>query len=285
MLVNLNSVLVKAKENRYGVGQFNVVNMEMARGVIAAAEKLQSPVILGVGERLLRCTSLEEMSYFLLPMAKKSNVPVVVHLDHAHEKDTCMAALELGFSSIMYDCSKDSLSENMRKMKEMADIAHAYGATIEGELGHVGDNEGSLEGNSYYEDPTMYFTDPQVAREFVHNTQVDALAVAVGTAHGAYKSRPKLDFNRIDVLARDVMVPLVLHGGSGLADSDFREAIYRGICKINIFTDINYAAAKGAYEEYKGDLSGLTEMIPGIVNAVKVESMMKMTLFESIHRI
>lgn len=116
---------------------FNAVNLELARGIIAQRESSQSPVIMGTAEVLLPYGPLEEVSYYLIPMAKKANVPVVIHLDHGLKKETCLKALELGFSSIMYDCSTDSYEDNVRKVKEMADIAHSYGATIEGELGHV----------------------------------------------------------------------------------------------------------------------------------------------------
>ena len=127
----------------------------------------------------------------LIPMAKKANVPVVIHLDHGLKKETCLKALELGFSSIMYDCSTDSYEDNVRKVKEMADIAHSYGATIEGELGHVGDNPDSAEGSAHI-NPADFYTDPRMAKDFVDKTGVDALAIAVGTAHGAYKLPPKL---------------------------------------------------------------------------------------------
>ena len=136
MLVNLNDVLLPAKKAKYAVGLFNAVNLELARGIIRAAEETQSPVIVGTAEVLFPYGPLEEVSYYLLPMAKKAGVPVVVHLDHGLNRETCLKALELGFSSIMYDCSTDSYEENVRKVKEMAEIAHSYGATIEGELGH-----------------------------------------------------------------------------------------------------------------------------------------------------
>lgn len=225
MLVNMNQVLLPAKRQKYAVGLFNAVNLELARGIIAAAESSRSPVIMGTAEVLFPYGPLEEVSYYLIPMAKKASVPVVIHLDHGLNRETCIRALELGFSSIMYDCSTDSYEENVRKVKEMADIAHSYGATIEGELGHVGDNEGSAEGNSHMTNPADFYTDPAMAKDFVQKTGVDALAIAVGTAHGAYKFPPKLDFKRIRTIANTVDVPLVLHGGSGLTDEDFRRAI------------------------------------------------------------
>ena len=281
MLVNMNEVLRPAKAGKYAVGLFNAVNLELARGIINAAESSRSPVIMGTAEVLLPYGPLEEVSYYLLPMAKKASVPVVVHLDHGLSYDTCIKALELGFSSIMYDCSTDSYEENVRKVKEMADIAHSYGATIEGELGHVGDNEGSAEGSSHLEDPSKYFTDPALAKDFVQKTGVDALAIAVGNAHGAYKLPPKLDFERIRTIARTVDVPLVLHGGSGLTDADFKQAIQDGISKVNIFTDINIAAVEAEFKKFTSMDKGLIDLIPAAVEAVKQETLKKIKLFGS----
>lgn len=281
MLVNMNEVLIPARRNHYAVGLFNAVNMELARGIISAAESTRSPVIMGTAEVLFPYGPLEEVSYYLLPMAKKASVPVVVHLDHGLHKETCLKALELGFTSIMYDCSTDSYEENVKKVKEMAEIAHSYGATIEGELGHVGDNEGSAEGDSHQADPTKFYTDPKMAKDFVEKTGVDALAIAVGTAHGAYKLPPKLDFDRIRTIARTIDVPLVLHGGSGLTDQDFKRAIQEGISKVNIFTDINVAAVKAEFERFSSMDKGIIDLIPAAVEAVKQETMKKMKLFSS----
>lgn len=281
MLVNMNEVLRPAKQNKYAIGLFNAVNLELARGIINAAESTRSPVIMGTAEVLLPYGPLEEVSYYLIPMAKKASVPVVVHLDHGLSRELCIKALELGFSSIMYDCSTDSYEDNVRKVKEMADIAHSYGATIEGELGHVGDNEGSAEGSDHLADPSKFFTDPKLAKDFVEKTGVDALAIAVGNAHGAYKLPPKLDFERIRTIANTVDVPLVLHGGSGLTDNDFKQAIKEGISKVNIFTDINVAAVEAEFKKFSTMDKGIIDLIPAAVEAVKQESMKKMKLFGS----
>ena len=281
MLVNMNEVLRPAKKGHYAVGLFNAVNLELARGIIAAAEATRSPVIMGSAEILLPYGPLEEISYYLIPMAKKASVPVVIHLDHGLTYDTCVKALKLGFSSVMYDCSTDSYEENVRKVKEMADIAHSYGATIEGELGHVGDNEGSAEGSDHMADPSAFFTDPALAKDFVDKTGVDALAIAVGNAHGAYKLPPKLDFERIRTIAKTVDVPLVLHGGSGLTDNDFRQAIKDGISKVNIFTDINVAAVEAEFKKFSDMNKGIIDLIPAAVEAVKQATMEKMKLFSS----
>ena len=284
MLVNLNEVLIPARKKKYAVGLFNAVNLELARGIIAAAEKNRSPVIMGTAEVLLPFGPLEEVSWFLVPMARRASVPVVIHYDHGLTAERCVEALKLGFSSIMYDCSTDTYEENVRKTKEMAHIAHCFGATIEAELGHVGDAAGSAEGNSVLDDPAKYYTDPEQALDFATRTGVDALAIAVGTAHGHYKAKPKLDFDRIEKIASLLSIPLVLHGGSGLSDSDFRTTIARGISKVNIFTDINTAAATAADAALGNGKTALTDLIPGEVDAVEAAVTEKLKLFGSTSR-
>lgn len=269
MLVTLNEVLKDAQKNKYGVGLFNTVNFEMAKGVIEAAEETQSPVIIGTAEVLLPYAGLDDLTALLLPMAKKAKVPVVLHLDHGLTQDVIMQALKLGFSSIMYDCSAESYENNIENMKYIKKIADSFGVTLEAELGHVGANMGN--------DDSIY-TEPEQAKDFAEKTGVDALAVAIGTAHGAYKSTPKLDLDRLSQIAECVEIPLVLHGGSGLSDDDFKNCIARGISKVNIFTDINCAAAKAAVQAYKDGL-GMTDLMSYIQQAVKDETIKKMKIF------
>jgi fructose-bisphosphate aldolase class II len=196
---------------------------------------------MGTAEVLLPYGPLEEVSYYLIPMAKKASVPVVIHLDHGLTYDTCVKALKLGFSSVMYDCSTDSYEENVRKVKEMADIAHSYGATIEGELGHVGMTS---------DDDMDEFTTPEDAKRFVEETGVACLAVAVGTAHGRYSKPPKLDIERIkDIRKATNNAALVLHGGSGVPDEEIKKAVAAGIRKMNFATDICYAFLDTCLEE------------------------------------
>lgn len=273
MIVNLNEVLKDAQKNRYGVGLFNVVTLEMARGVLEAAEELNSPVIMGTAEVLLKYTPLDLFKGFLVTMAESARVPVVVHFDHGLTEAAIMKALDLGFSSVMYDCSKLPFEENVKKVAAMAEEVHRRGATIEGELGYVGSNANPGR-------PEDTYTSPDTAREYVERTGVDALAVAIGTAHGVYKSEPKLDLERLSEIRSNVETPLVLHGGSGLTDTQFRDCIKRGICKVNIFTDINQAAARAAYDNYT-DGKGESLIIPDVVEAVKQETMKKMLIFGS----
>lgn len=269
MLVTLNEVLKDAQKNKYGVGLFNTVNFEMAKGVIDAAEETQSPVIIGTAEVLLPYAGLEDLTALLLPMAKKAKVPVVLHLDHGLTQDVIIQALKLGFSSIMYDCSAESYENNINNMRYIKKLTDSFGVSLEAELGHVGANMG---------DDGSIYTEPEEAKDFAEKTGVDALAVAIGTAHGAYKSTPKLDLERLSQIAEAVSIPLVLHGGSGLSDDDFKNCITRGISKVNIFTDINCAAAKAAVKAYKDGL-GMTDLMTHMQKAVKDETIKKMKIF------
>ncbi len=278
MLVNMNDVLLPAKEGRYGVGFFDAVNVEMARAIIETAEELRSPVMVGTAEVLLPAMPLERVAEFLIPMARKASVPVCVHYDHGLTFDKCMEALKLGHTSVMYDCSTEDYETNAAKVAEMVRICHGMGVTVEGELGHVGDNEGT----GKLENPSDYYTDPDVAEDFVRRTGIDSLAVAVGNAHGDYKFPPKLDFDRIETIARRTGLPLVLHGGSGLSDSDFRTAIQKGICKINIFTDVDKAGKAGIEEGLAAGAASLKSLIPYEIEAMKLAVRNKMELFGSV---
>lgn len=280
MLVTMNEILRDAKQGGYGVGFFNAVNAEMARAVIETAQELRAPVMVGTAEVLLPAMPLERVAEYLLPMAEKAAVPVCVHYDHGLTFDKCMQALRLGFTSIMYDCSTQDYESNAAKVAEMVRICHAMGATVEGELGHVGDNEGA----GRLDDPSAYFTDPAVARDFAAKTGVDALAVAVGNAHGDYKLPPKLDFDRITAIADSTGLPLVLHGGSGLSDDDFREAVRRGICKVNIFTDLDKAGKRGIEKGLAAGAQAMTGLIPYEVEEMKAAVREKLILFGSVGR-
>lgn len=277
MLVNLKEILAPAKAGGYAVGLFNTIDLEMARAVIETAEELRAPVICGTAEVLLGITKLENVAEYLIPMAKRASVPVAVNFDHGLTFERCMQALDLGFSSIMYDCSTLDYESNIRQVAEMVDICHSRGVGVEGELGHVGDNFGS----GQLENPSDYYTDPDIAAEYVERTGIDALAVAVGNAHGDYKFPPKLDFERIGTIASRTGVPLVLHGGSGLAYSDFRTAVKEGICKVNIFTDLDKACKTGLEEGIRAGVSCYTGLMPYGLEAMKNVVRNKITLFGS----
>lgn len=271
MLVNLNDVLPKAKKEGYAVGLFNTVNLEMAKGVLAAAGELGAPVIIGTAEVLLPFASLRELAPMLIPLARDCPAPVVLHFDHGLTLEKIHEAMDLGFTSVMYDCSALPYEENCRAVRQLTEEAHSRGVTVEAELGHVGSAEqGSGDGSVY--------TDPKEALDYYGRTGVDALAVAIGTAHGAYTAAPKLDIPRLREIAGLVEAPLVLHGGSGLSDEDFQNCIQSGAAKVNIFTDINCAAAQAAHDGWSPGM-GMTGLMEGIVESVKQATMKKMRTF------
>ncbi len=249
MLVNLNDVLKKAQKEHYAVGLFNTTDTDMLEAAITAAEELRSPIIIGTAEVLLPYGEFDLIAPSILANAKKASVPVVVHYDHGLTFERCMQALKMGFSSIMFDGSAGDEAQNMADTAEIVKIAHAFGATVEGEIGHVG--EAATRDNA----TTDLYTTPEEAESFLAKTSVDALAVAIGTAHGAYKEKPRLDIERLKAIRARVDTPLVLHGGSGLSDDDFRNTVKDGIAKVNIFTDLCMAANEGMAEGLAKNLS------------------------------
>lgn len=237
MLVSLNEVLRNAQKGHYAVGLFNTTDTDMLEAVLEAAEKRRAPVIVGTAEILLPYGELQLIGPSIIAAARRASVPVVVNFDHGLTFERCMEALKLGFSSIMFDGSVKPYEQNIAETREIVRIAHAFGASVEGEIGHVG-NADEEQGMSRY-------TTVEEAKQYLADTGVDALAVAIGTAHGAYKTAPKLSFERLREIRNAVDVPLVLHGGSGLTDDDFRQAIADGIAKVNIFTDLCQAGMRG----------------------------------------
>ena len=281
MLANLNDVLYDAQKKHYGVGLFNTTDTDMLEAVISAAEELRSPVIIGTAEVLLPYGELQLIGPAMINMAKKASVPVVVHYDHGLTFDRCLEALQLGFTSVMFDGSANELEENLRATAEIVKIAHTFGATVEGEIGHVGD---AINDDNATDD--MYTT-PKEAKDFVEATGVDALAIAIGTAHGAYKTKPRLDIGRLQEIRNTIDTPLVLHGGSGLSDDDFKNTIKNGIAKVNIFTDL-CVAGEDAVAKNLGDKSGFNgylTMRRNRVEAMKKATMEKMMLFGSNGRV
>ena len=252
MLVTLNDVLKDAQKKQYAVGLFNTTDSDMLDAAIEAAEELRSPIVIGTAEVLLPHGELKLIAPGIIAAAKRASVPVVVHLDHGLTFNRCIEALKLGFSSVMFDGSAYEWDENIRNTNEMVKIAHAFGASVEGEIGHVG-----LAATGDNSDTDEYTT-PKEAFDYIKATGVDALAVAIGTAHGAYKTKPKLDINRLHEIAMTVTTPLVLHGGSGLSDEDFRNTIKNGLAKVNIFTDLCIAGSTAMKRASEAGLDYLT---------------------------
>lgn len=274
MLVNLNEVLKKAQKDKYAVGLFNTTDTDMLQAVIEAAEESNSPVILGTAEVLLPYGELKLIAPSIIEAAKRAKVPVVVHYDHGLTFERCLEALQLGFSSVMFDGSTKPYEQNIAETREIVKIAHAFGASVEGEIGHVG--EATKEDNLL----TDMYTTLDEAKEYLDATSVDALAIAIGSAHGVYKRKPMLNIERLKEIKHAVDVPLVLHGGSGLSDDDFKNVIREGIAKVNIFTDLCLAGDKAMQDGQLKKL-GYLEMRNLKVQYIKQEVKRKIQLFGS----
>ena len=230
MLVNMKTLLADAEKGNYAVGSFSVANMEMVLGVIKAAEELNAPIILQIAEVRLKQSPLEVIGPLMVAAAKCARVPVAVHFDHGKTLEKISQALEIGFTSVMFDGSHLPLSENIAQTKTVIEKARAYGAAVEAEIGCVG---GSEDGS---EDIAINCTNPDDAVRFEKETGVDALAIAIGNAHGNYKSTPKLRFDILEKVDSLTKTPLVLHGGTGITPEDFVRCSKTGIKKINIAT-------------------------------------------------
>ncbi len=229
-LVPMKKLLENAEKNNIAVGAFSVGNMEMVMGAVAAAEELNMPIILQIAECRLKNSPLELMGPMMISAAKNSKVEIAVHLDHGLKIETVEKALKMGFTSVMFDGSTLPLEENIKAVKKVREMADEYGATVEAELGVVGGNEGDGAAHE------ILCTNPNDAKLFCDETGVDALAVAIGNAHGNYPVLPNLRFDVLDDINKMVETPLVLHGGTGITDEMFQQAIMLGVRKVNIAT-------------------------------------------------
>lgn len=243
MLVTAKKMLQKAREGKYAIGAFNVENMEMVMAVLAAAEAKNSPVIMQTTPGTIKYAGVDYYYANVAAAAKRSSVPVVMHLDHGDSFQRAMAAYRAGYTSIMIDGSKLPFEENIDLTKRVVDACHPGDVYVEGELGKVGGKEDDLEG-----DDDNPYTDPEEAKIFVEKTGVDYLAIGVGTAHGVYKGIPKVNTDLIATIHDMVEVPLVLHGTSGVPDEQVITAVKNGICKVNYATDLRIAFTRGAKE-------------------------------------
>ena len=236
MLVSMAELLAPAQREGYAVGAFNTYNLEITRAILAAAEAQAAPVIVQVGSSALRYAGREALTALVLAEARRSPVPVAVHLDHSARLDEIGWCVEQGFTSMMIDGSALPLADNIALTRQAVALARPHGVTVEAELGSiVGEEDRAAEREA------VGLTDPAQAERFVQATAVDALAVAVGNVHGFYKGEPKLDTGRLDEIHRRVAVPLVLHGASGLPDAAIWRSIQGGVCKFNVNTELRVA--------------------------------------------
>jgi len=238
-LVNTVDILNHAEKHSYAVGAFNIINLDFLNGILDAAETMKSPVILNIAEVHFPYVNIEQITPAIRYMAESTTVPVVLNLDHGVSFKAIVRALRCGFTAVMYDASKKPFEQNIEETRLVVQMAHSVGVSVEAELGQVGGAEG---GKKTAKAKREFFTDPAKAEIFAKETGIDALAVSVGNVHGFYEGEPELDFDLIREIKARTSIPLVLHGGSGISDKDFRHAVELGIRKINFFTEMSKMA-------------------------------------------
>lgn len=276
MLASMKYMLDKALANGYAVPHFNVWNVEMLQGVVDAAEETQSPVIISFGSGCLQNTNIDLFAPMLVEAAKKASVSVAVHWDHGKNFEIVRHAYEVGFNSLMIDGSPYPLEENIRVTKEVVDAYHPLGIPVEAELGHVGAE------TVYEESVAKYgYTNPAEARAFIQGTGADCLALAIGNMHGHYSSKPHIAFDILEQVRKQVDIPLVLHGGSGICNEDVRRAISLGITKVNVHTELCEAAVEAIAQAGSEKFLALEQIVR---KAVKARALEKIELFGSAGR-
>ncbi|ASG97796.1 Fructose-bisphosphate aldolase class-II [Listeria monocytogenes serotype 1/2a str. 01-5252] len=283
MLVNMKQLLEVAKENKFAVGAFNVADSNFLRVVVEEAEKNNAPAIIAVHPTELDFTK-DDFFQYVLARIKNSPVPFVLHLDHGDNMGDVMRAVRCGFSSVMIDGSLLPFEENIRVTKEVVDVCHKLGVSVEGELGTIGKTGNSIEGGV----SEIIYTKPEEAEEYISRTGVDTLAVAIGTAHGIYPKdkEPKLRLDILKEIKALVNIPLVLHGGSANPEAEIAAAVEIGIQKVNISSDYKYAFYKKCREILSTtELWDANAIYPDCIDAAKEVVKYKMGLFESIGQV
>ncbi len=278
MLITLKEILKMAEDQNYAVGSFNTPNFEALLATLEAAEELQVPVIIAHAQSHESFSRLRDIGPAMTALAKSASVPVCVHLDHGEDLDYLQTALDLGFTSVMYDGSLLPYEENVANTKKVVEMAAACGAGVEAEIGVMkGRESGDSAGGS---DPEAMYTDPELAKRFVEDTGINALAASFGTAHGLYTVKPKLDFARIARIRELTGLPLVMHGGSGVSPEDYRESIRQGIRKINYFSYMNKAGAEAVKAKLaEGDMTFFYEMARAAEAGMKADVLAAMKVF------
>ncbi|MBW9212633.1 MULTISPECIES: class II fructose-bisphosphate aldolase [Terrabacteria group] len=232
--VNLKEVLRNTKNQKFAVGAFNFNGYEDVQGIVNAASQLNAPIIVAASMSVVRYFGLKQIVGMVRGIAEAVDIPVCLHLDHSTSVDLCKEAIVAGFGSVMIDASAKSYEDNIHDTVEVVQFARKYGASVEAEIGHVG----GVEDNIVVSKEDALLTNPSDAQKFYEATKVDALAVAIGTAHGFYKKEPKIDFERLQTIRNLVPCHLVLHGGTGVPDKDFKRCVDCGMSKINVGTEL-----------------------------------------------
>ncbi|WP_434336158.1 class II fructose-bisphosphate aldolase [Mycoplasma capricolum] len=245
MKASLKDQLLKARQNHYAIGAFNFDNLEMLKAIVEAAEESNSPIIAMITESAAKYIGKEIVIASANAIISNTKVPIVLHWDHGYDLNLIKWACDNEFSSVMLDASLDDFNTNVNKTLEIVNYAKSKNVEVESEIGHVGGKEDDTDSN------INKYTSVDEAIKFVNLTQIDVLAIAVGTSHGIFKTAPNLNFDRIKEIRDSINTPLVLHGSSGLSDTELKKAINSGICKINIGTDLKLVYANSLKQWFK----------------------------------
>lgn len=246
-IVSTRKMLIDAQKGKYAVPAFNIHNLETIKVVIEAANELKSPVILAATPGTAKFAGRDYLQSIVEVAAKNTKVPVAFHLDHHEDFDEIKESIDLGCKSVMIDASSYDFEENINRVKEVVDCAHRFDVTVEAELGKLVGQEDNL----IVDEKNSQFTDPKLAKLFVERTGIDSLAVSIGTAHGLYKSEPKLDYDRLKKIRSLIDIPLVLHGASGVPGESVKKSVALGICKVNIATELKIPFANAIKEYFR----------------------------------
>ncbi|MCJ8342732.1 MAG: tagatose bisphosphate family class II aldolase [Cetobacterium sp.] len=283
MLVSTRQMLLNAQKEGYAVPAFNIHNLETIQVVVETANEMRSPVILAATPSTVKYAGIEYLMSMIETASNKYDIPIAFHLDHHENVEDIKTAIRLGCKSVMIDASHHAFEDNIKIVKDIVDFAHKYDVTVEAELGKLGGQEDDL----IVDEKDSFYTDPLSAVEFVNQTGVDSLAIAIGTAHGLYKVEPKLDYDRLKEIKKLVSIPLVLHGASGVPFDSVRETVKEGICKVNIATELKIPFAtslKDFFENNPNESDPRKYLVPA-KDAMKAVVMNKIDMCKSSKRV
>lgn len=282
-IISSRELLLDAKRNGYAVPAFNIHNLETFHAVIEGVREMKSPVIIATTPGTVNYAGMEYLVAISKTAAKKYDIPIALHLDHCTDLEFLKDCVRAGYKSVMIDASLKEFQENIDLTREAIEFAHKYDATVEAELGKLGGQEDDI----IVDEKDSMFTDPEMALEFVKQTGVDSLAVAIGTAHGVYKSEPKLDFERLQKMHEIIDIPLVLHGASGVDSESVKRAIKNGICKVNIATELKipFAETIKQYFEDNPQANDPRKYLTPAIEKVKEVVIEKIKMCGSLNRV
>lgn len=279
MIVPAIELLRKAKEGKYAIGAFNTSTLEITKAILQAASELKMPVIIETSEGEANFEGYQVFVDTVRDIADELGIDVAINLDHGKSLEAVKYAIDSGYSSVHIDCSSMKIEENVELTKQVVEVAHGHGVSVEGELGYIGGASEVHEG----EQPKgeVVLTDPKEAAEYIKATGIDIFAGSYGNVHGIYKNEPHLEIDRIKEISDASGIPLSLHGGSGIPEDQIKDAILAGVCKINVNTEIRKAYTEALETALKGKNAEIVpyKYLPEVIKAVKEVVMAKMTLF------